>query len=139
MELKEHKRPKLLKELTLLDRFLFDEVMEDRVRLHQRVAAVKNSESSEVRYMQLWEEKAMERLENLEEGRVQGLDAGMKAFILDHLEDGVFEERILEKLQKRFGLSMEDAASRLDSAKSEGSRCHGIRNPSAQSVTDLSI
>lgn len=119
MELKEHKRPKLLKKLTLLDRFLFDEVREDRVRLHQRVAAVKNSESSEVRSMQLWEEKAMERLENLEEGRSQGLDAGMKSFILDHLEDGVSDERILEKLLKRFGLSREDAASRLDSAKSE--------------------
>lgn len=36
--------------------------------LHQRVTAVKNSESSEVRYMQLWEEKALERMEGIGEG-----------------------------------------------------------------------
>lgn len=79
-------------------------------RLHQRVTDVKNSDSSEVRYMQLWEEKAIERLEGREEGKAEGLETGIRALILDNLEEGISEERILEKLRKRFGLSHEAAA-----------------------------
>lgn len=56
--------------------------------------------------MQLWEEKAMERKE--------GLETGIRAFVEDNLEEGVSAERIVEKLQKRFGLAHEHAVSYLE-------------------------
>lgn len=37
-------------------------------KLHDRVQSVKGNEGIEVKYMQLWEEKAMERLEGRQEG-----------------------------------------------------------------------
>ena len=39
----------------------------------------------------------------------QGVKEGMKALILDNLEEGIPQERILLKLQKRFGLDEEKA------------------------------
>ena len=87
-----------LEKLNLVDRFLFDETMEDRegftqefldfmeyitasrdetadraergrIKLiHERVKKIRRSEKMGVKYMQFWEEKAYAR----EEGRVQG-------------------------------------------------------------------
>lgn len=44
-----------------------------------------------------------------QEGINQGLGHGIEAFVLDHLEDGMEEKRIIEKLQKRFRLDAEAA------------------------------
>lgn len=41
--------------------------------------------------------------------REEGRQEGIQAFILDYLEEGFSEERILEKLQKRFSLTSEKA------------------------------
>ena len=43
------------------------------------------------------------------DGIVEGLEKGIRALILDNLEEGVREERILEKLQKRFSLTRTEA------------------------------
>lgn len=56
---------KPLKELDLLDRFLFSAAMEDDIefrsqkirRIQQRINQIKSSEEMGVRYMQAWEEK----------------------------------------------------------------------------------
>lgn len=52
--------------------------------------------------------KAMEdwKEELLKEGMEQGVEHGIKALILDNLEEGVSKERILEKLQKHFGIDL---------------------------------
>ena len=62
-------------------------------RLHQRVAAVKSNEASEVKYMQLWEELAYERLEGREEGlkdgKAEGLQAGRAEGLLAGRAEGL--------------------------------------------------
>ena len=47
-----------------------------------------------------------------QEGKREGLNEGIRCFILDYLEEQVSEERIVEKLQKRFGI-MEDESKQL--------------------------
>ena len=49
-------------------------------KLHDRVQSVKGNEGIEVKYMQLWEEKAMERLEGRKEGRKEGRQEGEEYF-----------------------------------------------------------
>ncbi len=49
------------------------------------------------------------RKEGREEGREAGREEGIQALILDNLEEQVTQERILDKLQKRFRLSEEKA------------------------------
>ena len=49
----------------------------------------------------------------IEKGIEKGIEQGIKVFILDNLEEAIPEERILEKLQKRFGLMKEEAESVL--------------------------
>ena len=50
------------------------------------------------------------RLEGLREGRREGqLEGGIQTLIIDNLEDGKSKEIIIMKLEKRFGLSPEDA------------------------------
>lgn len=44
-----------------------------------------------------------------EEGRGEGRSEGIEAFILDNLEEHIPEERIIEKLQRRFHLEEEEA------------------------------
>ncbi|MDD3340393.1 MAG: hypothetical protein PHS82_16255 [Lachnospiraceae bacterium] len=44
-----------------------------------------------------------------EEGRVEGVEHGIEAFILDNLEENVSETRIMEKLMKRFNLTENQA------------------------------
>ncbi|MBT9775705.1 hypothetical protein GPL15_04160 [Clostridium sp. MCC353] len=46
--------------------------------------------------------------------RKEGLETGIRAFVEDNLEEGVSAERIVEKLQKRFGLAHEHAVSYLE-------------------------
>ena len=54
----------------------------------------------------------------LEEGRLEGhaagLREGIRALILDNLEDGNSRERIVEKLVRRFSLTEEEAASYVE-------------------------
>lgn len=40
---------------------------------------------------------------------VEGIKQGIKAFILDNLEEGISEKRIIEKLQCRFQMDEEGA------------------------------
>ena len=47
--------------------------------------------------------------ELIEDGRMEGRMEGIEAFVLDNLEERVSEERIIEKLQRRFGLKEEEA------------------------------
>ena len=50
------------------------------------------------------------RLEVLREGRREGqLEGGIQTLIIDNLEDGKSKDIIIMKLEKRFGLSPEDA------------------------------
>lgn len=50
------------------------------------------------------------RLEGLREGRREGqLEGGIQTLIIDNLEDGKSKDIIIMKLEKRFGLSPEDA------------------------------
>lgn len=48
------------------------------------------------------------------EGKEEGIEQGIEAFILDNLEENVPEERILEKLQRRFKLEKDAAKSYFD-------------------------
>lgn len=51
-------------------------------QIGQRVEEVKSNEVSEVKYMQLWEEKIMDRMEAKEEGRNEGIVLTKKALKL---------------------------------------------------------
>ena len=42
-------------------------------------------------------------------GHIEGKEIGIKAFVIDYLEEGVSKERIIEKLQRRFSLETEVA------------------------------
>lgn len=53
-------------------------------------------------------EEGLER--GLEQGRAEGRIEGIQALILDNLEEGVSKEKTLSKLEKRFGLTQEQAA-----------------------------
>ena len=44
-----------------------------------------------------------------EEGRQDGINQGIEAFILDNLEENIPASRIIEKLQRRFHLTEEEA------------------------------
>ena len=51
-----------------------------------------------------------EQLEEREKlGMEQGMEQGIRAFILDHIEEGTPKNIILQKLEKRFSLSPEQA------------------------------
>ena len=45
----------------------------------------------------------------VEEGREEGREEGIEAFILDNLEENIPEDRILEKLQRRFRMKESEA------------------------------
>ena len=44
-----------------------------------------------------------------EQGRKEGIELGIQSLILDNLEEGFSKQKILEKLQKRFDLTREQA------------------------------
>ncbi|MDE6185814.1 MAG: hypothetical protein K2G39_10360, partial [Lachnospiraceae bacterium] len=81
--------------------------------IHDKVKKIKLSERMGVKYMQLWEEKAY----LVEEARAEGI----KAFILDNLEDGKSAETIIAKLIRRFSLSEQDAQQYYKKCKQD---CH---------------
>ncbi len=41
-----------------------------------------------------------------EQGRKEGIELGIQSLILDNLEEGFSKQKILEKLQKRFDLTI---------------------------------
>lgn len=100
------KPKKELKDLNLMDRFLFAEAAErsgsPRIqKLQEKVAAIKSSEEMGVKYMRAWEEKVFERQEGFEEG----------------LEQGAFE--MLGSLVQDEILSLEQAAERMNDRRDE--------------------
>lgn len=44
------------------------------------------------------------RMDGITQGITQGIEQGIKVLILDNIEEGTSEQRIIEKLQKRFEL-----------------------------------
>ena len=60
-------------------------------KFHDRVCAVKSNDEVEVRFMQLWEEKALERLEGRHEGRLEGRQEGAEVKLI---------EQVCKKLRK---------------------------------------
>lgn len=69
---------------------------------------------TEIKQSEEWKAVQMSILEvgirkGHEEGRAAGLEEGIKALILDNLEEDISPERIITKLQKRFDLSAEQA------------------------------
>lgn len=81
--------------------------------MQERIEAIKSNEEVSVRYMQEWEERELEKREAREEGIKQGIEKGIEkgieSLILDNLDEGIGEERILLKLEKRFSLPSEKA------------------------------
>lgn len=56
------------------------------------------------------EELFADKLEEREKrGMERGIEQGIRAFILDHIEEGTPQNIILQKLEKRFSLSPEQA------------------------------
>lgn len=53
--------------------------------------------------------RKLDRQSGFEDGLASGIERGMEAFILDNLEEGVPEERIIDKLMLRFQLDNEKA------------------------------
>lgn len=55
--------------------------------------------------------EVLDKVENrgIERGIKTGMEKGIRAFVLDHVEDGTTEERIIQKLVKRFDLEEEKA------------------------------
>ena len=52
-----------------------------------------------------------EREEAREEGEKIGREAGIRAFVIDHIEEGMPPEKSILKLQKLFSLTNEEAKS----------------------------
>lgn len=79
------KEVKSLKDLNLVDRFLFDESMEEHEvyqavvrkrsssekihRIHKKIQGIRMSEEMGVKYMQKWEERVYDRLDGKAEGK----------------------------------------------------------------------
>ena len=59
------------------------------------------------------------RKEGIQLGHSEGVEEGIKAFILDNIEENIPKERIIEKLQKRFDLSEEQAVEKYEKYSGE--------------------
>lgn len=59
----------------------------------------------------------------IEKGLAQGLEKGIRGMVLDYLEEGISEERICEKLCRRFDLSAEKAKEYFDKYSKEEECC----------------
>ena len=59
------------------------------------------------------------RSEGIQLGRSEGVEEGLKAFILDNIEENIPKERIIEKLQRRFDLSEEQAVEKYEKYSGE--------------------
>lgn len=80
---------------------------------------------SEVKQSEEWEAVKMSILKigldkGREEGREEGRELGIRALVLDNIEEGVSEERILSKLQRHFMLNEEQAKEYYLRYKKEG-------------------
>ncbi|MDO4295559.1 MAG: hypothetical protein Q4D90_05295 [bacterium] len=64
-------------------------------------------------FLLLLSEKEGSRKKGFQEGMQQGILEGIYIFIQDNIEEGTPPERIIEKLQKRFSLSEEEAVEYL--------------------------
>ena len=101
------------------------------VELDSIVTEVKNSEEWEDVSMNIYEQGIARGIEDgrkigIEEGRKEGIERGIKEgrekgikegiriFIEDHVEENFSKEKIIEKLQKRFKLSEEEAVAYFD-------------------------
>ncbi|RGK93734.1 3-isopropylmalate dehydrogenase, partial [Hungatella hathewayi] len=59
---------------------------------------------------ELFADKLEEREKlGMEQGIERGIEQGIRAFVLDHIEEGTPQNIILQKLEKRFSLSPEQA------------------------------
>ena len=63
------------------------------------------------------DEREMGREEGLKEGRQEGRECVMRLIVQDMLEDHIPDERILEKLKKRFVLSETESKQLLESVR----------------------
>ena len=90
------------------------------VELDNIVTEVKNSEEWEGVSMNIYEQGISRGIEDgrkigIEEGRKEGIEKGIKEgiriFVEDQVEEKFPKEKIIEKLQKRFSLSEEEAVS----------------------------
>ena len=59
------------------------------------------------------------RSEGIQLGHSEGVEEGIKAFILDNIEENIPKERIIEKLQRRFDLSEEQAVEKYEKYSGE--------------------
>ncbi len=59
--------------------------------------------------MQAWEEKVLEQQKAQEEGRLEEQRKGIHIFISEFLAERVSSDKILAKLQKNYGLTLEQA------------------------------
>ena len=84
--------------------------------IHKRIKRIKSSEKVGVRYMQAWEERIFDREDARREGREEGIKEGIQIFILDNMEENIPKERILDKLMRRFELSLEEAQLQYEEA-----------------------
>mgnify|MGYP000526887970 CR=1 FL=1 len=81
--------------------------------IKNHVNIVKSSEEIGVKYMQEWEERMYQLQDAKAEGREAGLEEGIRAFVLDNLEEGKTEGQILDKLVRMFSLSRDTAGEYL--------------------------
>ena len=83
-------------------------VRDDRIlKLDEIVTEVKQSEE--------WEAVQMNILEiGVQKGREEGREEGITALILDNLEEKIETDRIIQKLEKHFGLTKEQANQYLN-------------------------
>ena len=52
--------------------------------------------------------------QGIERGIEQGIEQGIEVFILDNEEEGIPKERVIQKLQRRFGLTEDRAVHYYD-------------------------
>lgn len=96
------------------------------VELDRIVEEVKSSEEWEEVRMTIYDmglERGMEKgiEKGIEQGIEKGIAQGIRAFILDYMEENRPKEKILEKLQKRFGLDAETALGYYEACMKEDS------------------
>lgn len=116
--IKYQKNPALLKEFMAENKFLFQSMTMETDRAITVLGNAKQLETSVINRRHEGREMidVCEALEvMIEEGRIEGqTEGGIRTLIEDNLEEGISEERILEKLQKRFRLSSEQALAELE-------------------------
>lgn len=59
--------------------------------------------------------KAIEEMMN--DVRDEGIEQGIRLFVIDNIEEGLAEEKIIGKLVKKFGLSEEQAKEKVEKYK----------------------